>query len=177
MRSSALVSLLLLLSSVGCDQVSKRAASQWLLGQPVRSYLGDTFRLLYIENTGAFLGMGASWPELVRFIVFTLASSTIVVLALAWLATKVWRKDPNPNWVIIVGSVLMLAGGLGNLVDRVFRGGAVIDFMNVGIGPLRSGIFNVADVQIVLGVALLAWRGRPPAKAPTEGENREGIVP
>lgn len=170
MRRSALVSLLLLLSSVGCDQVSKRAATEWLLGQPVRSYLGDTFRLLYIENSGAFLGMGATWPELVRFIVFTLASSTIVVLALAWLTVKVWSKDPSPNWVTVMGSVLLLAGGLGNLVDRVFRDGAVVDFMNVGIGPVRSGIFNVADVQIVVGLALLFWRPRHHAELEGEGE-------
>jgi signal peptidase II len=170
MRSNVLVSLLLLSSSVGCDQVTKRAATEWLLGQPVRSYLGDTFRLLYIENTGAFLGMGATWPELVRFIVFTLASSTIVVLALAWLLTKVWSKDPSPNWITIVGSVLLLAGGLGNLVDRVLRDGAVIDFMNVGIGPLRSGIFNVADVQIVLGLAILVWRGRSEPKSGSSAE-------
>lgn len=164
MQRRALVSLVLFWSSVGCDQVSKRAASEWLSGSPARSYLGDTFRLLYTENTGAFLGMGATWPELVRFIVFTLASSALVVVALAWLTAKVWSRESNPSWSVIVGSVLLLAGGIGNLVDRVFRGGAVIDFMNVGLGSLRSGIFNVADVQIVLGVALLLLWPRQPRR-------------
>lgn len=160
MTRNVLASLVLLLSSVGCDQVSKRAATEWLLGQPVRSYLGDTFRLLYAENAGAFLGMGSTWPELVRYIAFTLASSTIVVLGLAWLAFKVLSRETNAHWVTSVGWVLLLAGGIGNLIDRIFRNGMVVDFMNVGVGPLRSGIFNVADLQIVVGLVLLLWQKR-----------------
>ncbi len=157
MKSRWLVALVLLSSSVGCDQVSKHAASQWLFGRPVQSYLGDTFRLLYTENTGAFLGMGSTWPELVRFIVFTLLSSALVVIALALLLARASAKDRPLAWAALVGGVLLLAGGVGNLIDRVFRHGAVVDFMNVGIGPLRSGIFNVADVQIVVGGLLLIW--------------------
>ena len=51
--------------------------------------------------------------------------------------------------------VLLLAGGIGNLIDRTFHGGLVIDFLNVGIGPLRTGIFNVADMAIMAGFGLL----------------------
>ena len=50
---------------------------------------------------------------------------------------------------------LVVGGGLGNLVDRVMREGAVVDFLNVGIGPVRTGIFNMADVFIVAGVSFL----------------------
>jgi signal peptidase II len=49
---------------------------------------------------------------------------------------------------------LFFAGGASNLIDRIYRG-SVIDFMNVGIGGLRTGIFNVADLAIMLGMALL----------------------
>lgn len=52
------------------------------------------------------------------------------------------------------GLILFVAGGLSNLIDRVAMG-SVIDFMNVGIGSFRTGIFNVADVAIMAGVALL----------------------
>jgi signal peptidase II len=51
--------------------------------------------------------------------------------------------------------VLVAAGGAGNLVDRIVRDGRVIDFMNLGLGPVRTGIFNMADVQIMAGLALL----------------------
>ena len=157
MSSRWLASFLLLFTSVGCDQVSKRAAEQWLMGQPVQSYWGDTFRLLYTENTGAFLGMGSTWPEIVRFIVLTLLSSALVVIALGGLMVRALTRNSALTWPSLVGGVFFLAGGIGNLIDRITRQGAVVDFMNMGVGPLRTGIFNVADVQIVLGAVLLLW--------------------
>jgi len=47
--------------------------------------------------------------------------------------------------------MLIVGGGLGNLIDRLFFGGKVTDFVSMGIGPLRTGIFNVADVAIMFG--------------------------
>src|SRR5690606_29898372 len=142
MKQRLLMSLLVLLTSIGCDQVSKRAATQWLEGQPVRSYLGDTVRLLYIENSGAFLGLGANWPEIVRFTILTLMSSALVVLALGWVVVQLWRGPRALPGVPVLGALLLLAGGVGNLVDRVTRDGAVVDFLNVGVGSVRTGIFN-----------------------------------
>ena len=54
----------------------------------------------------------------------------------------------------LVGMALFVAGGSSNLLDRLTRG-SVIDFMNVGLGPLRTGIFNVADMAIMLGAGLV----------------------
>jgi len=48
---------------------------------------------------------------------------------------------------------------VGNLIDRVIYGGAVVDFVSVGLGGLRTGIFNLADVAITTGVVLVAIRG------------------
>jgi signal peptidase II len=59
------------------------------------------------------------------------------------------------NAVSIVGFSLVIAGGIGNLIDRIGNGGVVTDFMNLGIGRIRTGIFNVADVIIMIGVAVL----------------------
>jgi signal peptidase II len=63
----------------------------------------------------------------------------------------------------VFGAVLLAAGGIGNLIDRILRDGAVIDFMNLGIGPVRTGIFNVADVQIMAAVAIFVFFKEPPA--------------
>lgn len=46
---------------------------------------------------------------------------------------------------------MIIGGGMGNLIDRLFFNGLVIDFLNIEIGPLRSGIFNVADIAIMVG--------------------------
>jgi signal peptidase II len=61
-----------------------------------------------------------------------------------------------------VALVLVLAGGVGNQLDRVLQAGLVTDFINLGVGPLRTGIFNVADVAITCGaIGLIAsWRGK-----------------
>ena len=67
-----------------------------------------------------------------------------------------WRLFPaRPGQA---GLLLFLAGGVSNLIDRVTLG-RVIDFLNVGIGPLRTGIFNIADMAIIAGVVILIVEG------------------
>jgi signal peptidase II len=56
----------------------------------------------------------------------------------------------------LVGLSLVWAGGASNWVDRMARG-SVVDFLNVGFGALRTGIFNVADVAIMLGACILVF--------------------
>jgi len=58
-----------------------------------------------------------------------------------------------------MAAALVCSGGLGNLIDRIGRHGYVTDFLNVGIGPVRTGIFNVADFALMIGVVLLFMFG------------------
>ena len=71
------------------------------------------------------------------------------------------------GWVSFVGLALVLAGGVSNLFDRVTRQGLVTDFILVRVGPFHTGIFNLADLVIVIGIAAvasaLAKRGRAPS--------------
>jgi len=140
--------LVAVVSTIGCDRVTKHVATTSLAGASAHSYLAGTLRLEYVENTGAFLGLGAEWPDAVRTTLFT-AGTGVVLLVLVGCALRFrWH-----GWRLI-GVWLVFAGGASNWVDRVARG-SVVDFMNVGVGPLRTGIFNVADVAIMVGVALL----------------------
>ena len=147
---------LLLAGTAGCDRVTKHLAVTTLAGMPEQSYLGDTVRLDYHENSGGFLNTGATWPPAVRIGVFQIANGIFLLGALVMAARYQWSR------LALVGFVLFVAGGMSNLVDRVALG-SVIDFVNVGIGPVRTGIFNVADVAIMAGVAFLVvdrWRSR-----------------
>src|SRR5688572_3795196 len=146
------------LSCVGCDQASKRVAAEVLKDSETLSYLGDVFRLTYAENRGAFLGLGGGWPEPVRWLVFTGAALAVVAASLGWVVAQLRRdrRDSLAMWAML----LIAAGGMGNLVDRILREGRVIDFMNLGLGPVRTGIFNVADVQIMLGLGMLLFARR-----------------
>lgn len=164
MRLRVWLLFLVLSGCVGCDQVSKRAASEWLIGERL-SYLADTVRLTYAENRGAFLGFGANWAEPVRWWAFTILSSLLVLGALLYAIRQVAQS--RREWRSPLALALVAAGGIGNLIDRFVRDGAVIDFMNLGIGSLRTGIFNVADVQIMLGFGLLVlWRAPDTSSTP-----------
>jgi signal peptidase II len=139
-------------ATIGCDRVTKQIAETKLVGMPRQSFLADTIRLEYVENTGAFLSLGAEWPPAVRKAFFGIGNG---VLLLAMVALAIRRRWPT---LALFGVAFFIAGGSSNLVDRMTRG-SVIDFMNVGLGPLRTGIFNVADMAIMLGAGLVILAG------------------
>ena len=146
------VLLMAVCATIGCDRVTKHVAATTLAEASSRSFLADTFRLEYVENTGAFLGLGADWPLPVRTAIFAVGNGLLLV-ALAVIA----MRDGWPRRALL-GVALFVAGGASNLVDRITYG-MVIDFMNVGIGPVRTGIFNVADMAIMLGAGILVLEG------------------
>lgn len=142
--------LLTLFGSVGCDQVTKYVAREQLNYGETHSYLADTFRLTLVENHGAFLGLGSSLPEGVRTAIFTIIVGIALTVALVWMV-----RSKTLSTLAVVSVSLLVGGGIGNLIDRVVNSGGVTDFLNLGIASLRTGIFNVADVWIVVGALLL----------------------
>lgn len=149
LRRGVLLCLLLAVTA-GCDRVTKHLAVTTLAGAPDQSFLADTVRLQYHENPGAFLSLGASWSPTTRMLLFQFGNALFLAVAGFLAAAYRWSR------VASCGLILFLAGGMSNLADRLAIGG-VIDFLNVGIGPIRTGIFNVADVAIMAGVAMVSW--------------------
>ena len=139
---------LLLAATAGCDRVTKHYAMTTLAGAPSQSFLGDTVRLDYQENPGGFLSAGAGWNPQARTVVFQLANGAFLFGTLLMAYRYKWSR------LAAIGLILFVAGGLSNLIDRVAIG-TVIDFLNIGVGPWRTGIFNVADVAIMAGIAIL----------------------
>jgi signal peptidase II len=142
----ALLTVFVLLTCVGCDQVTKGIARQWLAGSGAVSFLHDIFRLQYTENPGGFLSLGANMPENLRYWVFIIFVGSFLAGLLVFIIRS--RKTYKSGSIALT---LMLGGGIGNLIDRVCNEGRVIDFMILGIGPLRTGVFNVADMAVSLG--------------------------
>ena len=136
--------------TVSCDRITKRVAEQRLAAAPPISMLGDTLRLHYTENAGAFLGLGGRLPERARFWLLTVGTGVLLVLVAGRAVLA-----PGQRRLEVTAWSLVVAGGLSNLWDRLLRDGHVVDFLNVGIGSLRTGIFNVADMAITLGAILL----------------------
>jgi signal peptidase II len=149
MKMRAIVLLgVLAVGVVGCDQATKQTAVHHLKGHPRTDVLGSVVQVTYAENQGAFLGLGDRLPEPARVPV-------LVVLNLAILAgLGLWAFGRRRSLWVHASATLIIAGGLGNIIDRVLRdGGRVVDFLFIQVGPLHTGIFNVADVALMAGVA------------------------
>jgi signal peptidase II len=153
-----LLASVVLLPCVGCDQVAKVTAKHYLPISPV-SYLSGLLRLQYVENPGAFLSAGSNLSDVGRFWIFTIFTG----LGLSGMLLFVVMAR-RLHSIQVVALSLIIGGGVGNLIDRIFNHGAVIDFLNLGVGSLRTGIFNAADVQILTGIGLLLLQSLVPAK-------------
>ena len=173
-RSGRLMALslgLVFFAAVGLDQVTKLHIQQQLLlsetdihtfvpgtkdlfalGRPnVSPYFG--MRLEYSRNTGAAFSMLADLPDVIRVPFFHI----VTLLAILMIALYM-RETPLNYMATRFGLVMILAGAIGNFLDRVQRG-YVIDFIGVDWNFFgwyhRFAIFNVADVCINIGVILL----------------------
>lgn len=150
-RRRALLFGLVLVACVGCDQASKRLAEQALDG--AQGFSVAQVLHLHLElahNPGAFLSVGADLPEPVRRVVF----GGLLPLALLAVCVLVWRSA-RPSAVTALALGLLAGGGLGNWIDRIAQGGTVTDFLRLELGPLRTGVFNLADLAILAGVGLI----------------------
>lgn len=145
----AMVSVILVVT-IALDQVTKAIARHTLAGTGVHRVVGNLLLLVYTENSGGFLSLGASWPEPVRETVFIFLSVAILALLLTYIL-RARSLAPTASAALS----LVAGGGIGNIIDRIFRGGHVTDFLNVGIGSLRTGIFNLADFFVLAGAILL----------------------
>lgn len=142
--------LSVLACTIGCDQFTKELAISRLKGHEARSFCGDIFRLDYAENPGAFLGLGGQMPPSVRWSVLVIVNGVVAACMAGMLLVR--RRISLPSYA---ACALLLAGAVGNLIDRLRFDGRVVDFLNFGVGPLRTGIFNVADMAIMAGAILL----------------------
>jgi len=149
--------VVVLLSCVGCDRATKIIARQELATAPMQEYWNGFFRLVYAENPGAFLSLGANLHPELRYWVFTVFVA-LLLGGLTWFALRYIQRTPVP---FVIAVALIAGGGLGNLIDRLLYNGHVVDFMQIGYSPLRTGVFNVADMAIMAGTGLMfiyAWR-------------------
>jgi signal peptidase II len=152
-RAFAVATLLLLAT----DCSTKRLAVGLLpeTGQPV-ALIGDLVRLTLAFNTRGAAGMPLGRLPLIAF-------SVTAIGVIAWQYAKLSGRDGRAAAAL----GMILGGAIGNLVDRAWSARGVVDFIDVGVGRYRYWTFNVADVGIVLGVALLLLSGALAEPNPT----------
>ena len=145
-RWSVVLALFLLVSMVGCDHATKLMARAHLSDGTRVPLVDGVLELRYAENDDA--GFGAlRWipTDVRRPLLLGVGVLLIVVMGIVLVHRRV-------DWPIRVAIALVLAGGIGNNLDRAARG-YVVDFIHLSHWP----IFNVADICLVIGGVLLAW--------------------
>jgi len=142
--------IVVLITCIGCDQATKTMATAFLPPSQTISILGDTFRLQLAHNQGGFLSLGAALPDTWRQGIFSFG---VAAMLLGLLGYALFAKSAPAS--VAFAYALLFAGGASNLADRLRHGGYVVDFLNFGLGPLRTGIFNVADMAITAGALIL----------------------
>lgn len=158
----SLLIVFLILINIGCDQSSKSLVRENLEYNERIELLGDNVILTKVENKGAFLSLGSTLPDNLRKPLFSLLPALIMVAAIAFLLLK----TDVTHWFAF-GLSCIVGGGIGNLIDRIMYD-SVTDFLNMGIGDLRTGIFNFADVSIMIGMIIVLFAAQnAPDETPT----------
>jgi signal peptidase II len=130
---------------VGCDHATKRLAATELAGRPAVTIVSGALSLRYVENRDSAFGLLHRLEPATRrpLLVAASALATALIVALWWQRRRV-------GCLAHLVFALILAGGVGNLVDRALRG-YVVDFVHVRYWP----VFNVADAYLVVGIGLM----------------------
>jgi signal peptidase II len=147
---------LLIVAVVALDQWTKHLVRAHLTAP--RVYAGGLLTLVFTQNEGAFLSLGATLSPAIRTAIFTVAVAIAVGVALAML---ILRRVAGIDAVAVA---LIAAGGIGNLIDRLAWHGRVTDFIYLAAGPLHTGVFNVADMAITSGVVWLVLSSFAPKR-------------
>ena len=109
-----------------------------------REFLNGFIDFIYIHNTGGAWGMLSGHTLVLLVFSIALMAACVVIML------KVAKTSRLVFWALS----LVIFGGVGNMIDRIFRDGRVIDFLHFEFWP-DFPIFNIADCSIVLGAGLL----------------------
>lgn len=144
-----LMIVLIILCNIGCDQISKTIVREEIDYNENITLIDRFLTLTKIENSGAFLSVGDSLPFIIRFVVLSLIPLIALGTGLYIVLTRTSIRKP-----IVIGICFVIGGGIGNLYDRMLYG-SVTDFLHMDFVLFKTGIFNMADVSIMIGIVTI----------------------
>jgi signal peptidase II len=146
-----LLILILLVTNVGCDQISKSIVRQKIDFKEKISMFDDFVTLTKVENTGAFLSLGHNLPRIAYLILLIIIPLILLGYGLYYLLTSNLHSK-----LFILGLCLIVGGGFGNLIDRILYG-SVTDFIHFNFVVFQTGIVNMSDISITAGFFILIY--------------------
>lgn len=126
------------------DQITKFLIASNLNGESCIPVLGGLFNIRFVENSGA------AWSILEGKTWLLVAISLVIMAVCVFMLAKKTYGSKLMFWAVSI----ILAGGVGNLIDRVFRGGRVVDFIEFGFWT-SFPVFNVADIAVCIGSGII----------------------
>ncbi|WP_461257111.1 signal peptidase II [Treponema sp. R80B11-R83G3] len=127
--------------------------------KPETGLIKDVFNngflwIYHVRNKAIAFSLGQNLPDVIRPVMFVI----VPILVLGFLAWYYFKSDeftPIQRWALAG----IIGGGIGNIIDRIFRSDGVVDFISVNIYGLfkmqRWPTFNIADSSVVVGCLLL----------------------
>ncbi len=170
LRSIIIISVILV--NIGCDQISKEVVRNSIDKYERIELIKSNFILTNVENTGAALSLGSDLPPALKVLFLQILP---IIMLLILLRMIIVRTELSP-WAVI-GLAFAIGGGIGNIYDRVLYG-SVTDFMHIDLGFVKTGIFNMADVSVVIGMILILvdFAFSQNRKPPTIADSEAGAV-
>jgi len=147
--TKVLIALFVILCNISCDQVTKEQARDKIAENEVIHVVEDNFILTKVENTGAALSLGSNLSPGLKVVLLQILPLLVLFLMFGYIVKD--QKLPPLN---VIALSFIIGGGIGNIYDRILYN-SVTDFMNLELGPFHTGIFNMADVSVVVGCLLL----------------------
>lgn len=147
--SRSLLIMLVLLCNFGCDQLSKRIVRNNIHDYQEIALVKGHLTLTKVENTGAFLSLGHALPQQLKTVLLAVLPLLALTIAVVYLVV-----NDRITHLRAGGICFLVGGGMGNILDRLFYG-SVTDFLHLQYGEFQTGIFNLADVSIVIGLVLI----------------------
>lgn len=136
-------------ANIACDQITKSIARKEIAYSERIPVIGRYVTLTKVENTGAFLSMGNTLSRPLYIILMIILPIALILYGIYYIVTS---KNISPY--LMIGLCFAIGGGLGNIYDRIVYG-SVTDFMHIDFVLFETGIFNMADVSVMIGMFIL----------------------
>ena len=138
-----MIYIVLILILVGAEQLSKYLIDSYMLEGETLPIINDFFHLTYVKNRGIAFGMFQGKLDII---------SIATIIAIVAIAYYLYKERNKLSMIEKMGFIYILAGAIGNMIDRAFRGFVVdmVDFRGVW-----CYVFNLADVWINIGVVFV----------------------
>jgi len=146
--------VLLIVFNIAIDQISKVWVRANFDYGETKSLIGEKFIMQYVENQGAFLGMGSDMHPTLKLILLLILPTIVLGYVIYYII-----KNKELDRMSLIAFCCIVGGGIANVFDRFTRS-EVTDFFFINLGGIfKTGIFNVADVSVTTGMLMLLFSG------------------